>query len=162
MAKGFQGFPGNVQDLMKQAQSMQEKLAKAQGEVENITAEGTAGGGMVKVVVNGRYEVLSVKVEKEVVNPNDIDMLQDLILAASNDALKKVKEDAKQALTKVTGGLSIPGLFQPYVVLSTCNATIDKRVVSTSFSRREVGYPSRIPYYQQRPKTWRKSCKCHR
>jgi DNA-binding YbaB/EbfC family protein len=111
MAKGFPGMPGGMQGLMKQAQKMQEDLARAQQEAEQFSAEGSAGGGMVKVVVSGKYEIQSVAIARDVVNPDDIEMLQDLIVAASNEALEKVKQNLKAQMTKVTGGMSIPGLF---------------------------------------------------
>lgn len=111
MAKGFPGMPGGMQGLMKQAQKMQEDLARAQQEAEQFSAEGSAGGGMVKVSVNGKYEIQSVAISRDVVNPDDIEMLQDLIVAASNEALEKVKQNLKAQMTKVTGGMSIPGLF---------------------------------------------------
>jgi DNA-binding YbaB/EbfC family protein len=100
-----------MQGLMKQAQKMQEDLAKAQQEAENYSAEGTAGGGAIKVTVNGKYTVTAVAVNREVVNPDDVEMLQDLFLAACNDALDKVKANLKTQMSKVTGGMSLPGLF---------------------------------------------------
>jgi nucleoid-associated protein EbfC len=111
MAKGFGGMPGNMQQIMKQAQLMQEKLQKAQEDAATMTAEGSAGGGMIKVTANGKNQLLSVSIDKQVVNPDDIDMLQDLVLAAANDALTKVQEKSKEALAKITGGMNIPGLF---------------------------------------------------
>lgn len=110
MSKGFNGIPGNIQAMMKQAQKMQQQLQKAQEDSEQITAEGSAGGGAVKIVVNGKNKINSVTIQKEVVNPDDIDMLQDLVLVATNDALAKVQELVKCAMGKITGGVSIPGL----------------------------------------------------
>ena len=111
MAKGFGGAPGNMQALMKQAQKMQQDLLKAQQDAESFSCEGSAGGGAVKVAATGKQEITSVLIDKEVVNPDDIEMLQDLVKAAVNDALAKVKEHTKGALGSVTGGLNIPGLF---------------------------------------------------
>jgi len=95
---------------MKQAKKMQEKLAHLQEEMEAKTVEAMAGGGMVTVVVNGRYEIVSLKIEKEVVNPEDIDMLQDLIVAAVNEGIRKAQEMASAEMAKITGGINIPGL----------------------------------------------------
>ena len=111
MGKGFGGVPGNMQALMKQAQKMQQDLMKAQQDAEAFLCEGSAGGGAVKVCATGKQEITSVLINKEVVNPDDIEMLQDLVKAAVNDALTKVKEHTKGALGSVTGGLNIPGLF---------------------------------------------------
>jgi len=111
MVKGFSGIPGNLQGIMKQAQKMQEQLKEMQENAANITAEGSAGGGMVRVEASGNNRISSVSIEKEVVDPNDIEMLQDLIMAAANEALEKVQEAAKSELAKITGGINIPGLF---------------------------------------------------
>jgi len=96
--------------MMKQAQQLQSKMLKLQEEMADKTVETTSGGGMVKVVANGRQQVLSIQIEKEVVDPDDVEMLQDLILAAINDALIKSQEMATQEMSKLTGGLNIPGL----------------------------------------------------
>ena len=97
--------------MMKQAQQLQSKMLKLQEEMADKTIETTSGGGMVKVVANGRQQVLSIQIEKEVVDPDDVEMLQDLILAAINDALIKSQEMATQEMSKLTGGLNIPGLM---------------------------------------------------
>lgn len=109
MAKGFGGFPGNMQGLMKQAQKLQEQMQKAQEEAELFSAEGTSGGGMVKVVANGKNQLVSVKIDPQVAG--DIDMLQDLIVAAANESLRKIQENMKGKLGALTGGMNIPGLF---------------------------------------------------
>jgi DNA-binding YbaB/EbfC family protein len=96
---------------MKQAKKMQEKMASIQAELEGKTVEATAGGGMVTVVVNGKFELLSLKVDKEVVNPEDVDMLQDLIMAAVNEGIRKAQEMATAEMSKITGGFNIPGLM---------------------------------------------------
>jgi len=95
---------------MKQAKKMQERMANLQKELEMKTVEAQAGGGMVRVVVNGKYEIVSLKIEKEVVNPEDIEMLQDLIAAAVNEGVRKAQEMASSEMGKITGGLNIPGL----------------------------------------------------
>jgi nucleoid-associated protein EbfC len=94
---------------MKQAKKMQEKMASLQKELETKTVEAQAGGGMVRVVVNGKYEIVSLKIEKEVVNPEDIEMLQDLIAAAVNEGIRKAQEMSSVEMGKITGGLNIPG-----------------------------------------------------
>ncbi len=108
--KGFGGMPGNLQGLMKQAQKMQQDLQRVQDEADKITGEGNAGGGMVKIVANGKNQIVSVVLDKKVVNPEDVEILQDLILAAANDALSKIQETLKKEMAKVTGGLPIPGM----------------------------------------------------
>jgi len=100
----------NFGNIMKQAKKMQEKLAHLQEEMEAKTVEAMAGGGMVTVVVNGRYEIVSLKIEKEVVNTEDIDMLQDLIMAAVNEGIRKAQEMTSAEMAKITGGINIPGL----------------------------------------------------
>lgn len=109
--KGFPGGLGNMQGLMKQAQKMQEQLQKTQAELENYTIEGHSGGGAVKVVLNGKYQCVSLEIAKEAIDPSDQEVLQEMILAAFNDASTKIQEYTKTELGKVTGGLSIPGLF---------------------------------------------------
>ena len=107
-------FPGGkkgMKDLMKQAQKMQQDLAKAQEELSNKIVEGTSGGGMVKVEMNGKNQVLSIKIDPEVVDPDDIEMLEDLIIAALNEAQEKVNQTSESELSKLTGGMKIPGLF---------------------------------------------------
>ncbi len=96
-------------NLMKQAQMMQEKLARVQEEAAKKTVEATAGGGMVTVTATGGMEIVSVKIEKEVVDPEDVEMLQDLITAAVNEALKKAQEMMAEEMGKITGGLGLPG-----------------------------------------------------
>ena len=97
--------------MIKQAQQLQTKMLKLQEEMADKTVETTSGGGMVKVIANGRQQILSIEIEKEVVDPDDVEMLQDLILAAINDALIKSQEMATQEMSKLTGGLNIPGLM---------------------------------------------------
>ncbi|MFE7065155.1 YbaB/EbfC family nucleoid-associated protein [Bacillus haimaensis] len=105
------GGMGNMQKMMKQMQKMQKDMAKAQEELAEKTIEGTAGGGMVTVVVNGQKEIISVNIKEEVVDPEDIEMLQDLVLAATNDALKKMEELTNDTMGQFTKGLNMPGLF---------------------------------------------------
>jgi len=104
MTKGLGG-------MLKQAQKIQAQLAKIQEEMAGKMIEASSGGGMVSVVVNGKQEVISIKIEREVVNPEDIDMLQDLVLAAVNEGIRKSQEMVTEEMKSLTGGLSIPGLF---------------------------------------------------
>jgi len=98
-------------NMMKQAQKLQSKMMKLQEEMAEKTVETASGGGMVKVVANGRQQIVSVSIEKEVVDPDDVDMLQDLILAAVNDALAKSQEMVNAEMSKLTGGMNIPGMM---------------------------------------------------
>lgn len=100
----------NIGNIMKQAKKMQEKMGRMQQELETKTVEAQAGGGMVRVIVNGKFEIVSLKIEKDVVNPDDIEMLQDLIAAAVNEGIRKSQEMASSEMSKITGGLGIPGL----------------------------------------------------
>jgi DNA-binding YbaB/EbfC family protein len=97
--------------MMKQAQQLQARMLKMQAELAERTVEAAVGGGMIKVVANGRQQVVSIRIEKEVVNPEDVEMLQDLILAAVNDALTKSQEMVASEMGKLTGGLNLPGLM---------------------------------------------------
>ncbi len=101
----------NVGDLMKQAQQFQQKLGTIQAELADKVVTGSAGGGMVTATVNGNSELVGLSIEKEVVNPDEAQMLQDLVMAAVNDGLRKAKELSKEEMGKLTGGLNIPGLF---------------------------------------------------
>jgi len=101
----------NFSGLMKQAQKMQEKIAQLQEELAEKTVEASSGGGMVTVVANGKQEIVSIKIDPEVVNRDDVEMLEDLILAAVNEAKKRAEELAKEELSKITGGLVPPGLL---------------------------------------------------
>ena len=106
MSKGFG-------DMMRQAKILQEKIARMQEELGERVVESSVGGGMVVARANGRQELLSISLEREVVNPEDIEMLQDLVVAAVNDVLKKSQEMAAQEMGKITGGIKIPGLKIP-------------------------------------------------
>ncbi len=97
-------------DLMRQAQKLQEEMMKAQEEAKKKTVEAASGGGMVSVVASGAGELVSIKIEKDVVNPEDVEMLQDLILAAANEALRRAHDLVNEDMSKLTGGLQIPGM----------------------------------------------------
>ena len=101
----------NFGKLMKQAQQMQAKMMQVQEELEKRTVEATAGGGMVTVVVNGKFELVSLKIEKGVVDPDDIEMLQDLVVAAVNEGVRMAQEMTREEMSKITGGMNIPGLM---------------------------------------------------
>ena len=98
----------NIKQLMKQAQQMQDQMQQRMG---SIRVEGTAGGGMVKAEMSGSKELISITIDKEAVDPNDVDMLQDLILAAVNEAGRKVDEEMQSSMGAMTGGMKLPGMF---------------------------------------------------
>lgn len=106
-------LPGgkNMKDLMKQAQKMQQEMLKSQQALEEQVFEATAGGGMVKVQMNGRNEIISLKIDPQAVDPEDVEMLEDLIVAAFQEVQKKVADASSDAMGKLTGGMKIPGLF---------------------------------------------------
>ncbi len=109
---GFGGGMGNMGNLMKQAQKMQKDMEKMQEELKDKTVEASAGGGAITVVATGKKEIKEISIKPEVVDPDDVEMLQDLILAAVNEALRKADEMSSDQMGKLTGGLGgIPGLF---------------------------------------------------
>jgi nucleoid-associated protein EbfC len=112
MARGFGGLPGggNMQALLQQAQKMQKDMQKAQAEAEAFEAEGSVGGGAVKIKMNGKYEVLAVEIKPEAVDPSDIELFQDMVKSAVNDALTKIRENTESKLSRVTGGVTLPGM----------------------------------------------------
>ena len=140
------GMPGNMANLMKQAQKMQRQMEEQAKELESKEFTATAGGGAVEVTVSGTREVTKVKLQEEVVDPDDIEMLEDLIVAATNEALRKVEAESASAMSKLTGGLGggIPGMPQEMTVLVYCtqsqNVTAHRRKARKSVS---AGY--RIP-----------------
>lgn len=101
----------NMNNLMKQAQQMQAKLAMLQNELAEREVEASAGGGMVKVKVNGKQQLLSITIDKECVDPNDVATLEELVFTAVNQAMKQSQDMVQQAMSKVTGGMNIPGMF---------------------------------------------------
>lgn len=111
MAKGFPGGRGNnMNNMVRQMQKMQKKMEETQEKVDQTELESSAGGGMVKVRINGKREVLEIAIAKEVVDPDDIEMLQDLLLLAINDALSQADQLNEREMGKLTGGMRIPGL----------------------------------------------------
>ena len=107
MAQSF----GGMGDLLKQAQEMQGRIAKIQEELGQKTVEGSAGGGMVQVTINGQFNLTAVKIEPSVINPAEKEMLEDLIAAAVNDGMRKARDMVSTEMSKITGGLKIPGLM---------------------------------------------------
>ena len=101
----------NLGKLLKEAGKIREQISRIQEELSNRRVEATAGGGMVKAVVNGNQEIVSLQIEKEVVDPEDVEMLESLIIAAVNEAIRKSRQMLMEELTKITGGLPIPGIF---------------------------------------------------
>ncbi|MDD3553838.1 MAG: YbaB/EbfC family nucleoid-associated protein [Deltaproteobacteria bacterium] len=101
----------NMKEMMRQAQLIQNKIGKLQEELGQRKVEAAVGGGMVKAVANGKSELVSITIERDVVNPDDVEMLQDLVLAAVNEALHRAKEMVEAEMAKATGGMKIPGLF---------------------------------------------------
>lgn len=113
MAKGFNsrgmgGMGGNMNSMLRQAQKMQQDMLKAQEELESKSYEASSGGGMVTAVVSGKKELTSVTIDPEAVDPDDVEMLQDLIVAAVNEAMRKATEDASSQMSRLTGGLNLP------------------------------------------------------
>ncbi|MFZ5640006.1 MAG: YbaB/EbfC family nucleoid-associated protein [Bacillota bacterium] len=102
---------GNMGKMMKQVQKMQADMARMQEELAAKTVEATSGGGMVKVVANGKQEVVSIEIKPDAVDPEDVEMLQDMVLAAVNEALRSAQEMVAGEMKKITGGINIPGLF---------------------------------------------------
>ena len=117
MAKrgGFPGgMPGNMNNLMKQAQRMQRQMEEAQKELEEKEVTATAGGGAVEVTVSGKHEITKIKLSEEVVDPDDIEMLEDLIMAAANEAFRKLEEESQSSMEKITGGMGGLGGGLPF------------------------------------------------
>ena len=114
MAKGgFRGMPGGMNQaaMMKQAQKMQQEMLRMQEEMENKTYSATTGGGMVTATVNGKHEVLDLKINPEAVDPDDVEMLQDMVIAAVNEAMRTADNEAAQNMSRLTGGMNLGGLF---------------------------------------------------
>ena len=111
LPKGMGGGPQNMQSMLKQAQKKQEEMEKTQAELEEKEYETQAGGGAVKVKINGKKEIVSLEISPDIVDPDDIETLSDVIVAAINDAIKKVETSNAEAMNKITGNLNVPGLF---------------------------------------------------
>ena len=114
MAKGgFRGMPGGMNQaaMMKQAQKMQQEMLRMQEELENKTFTATAGGGMVKAEVTGKHQLVNLEINPEAVDPDDVEMLQDMVIAAVNEAMRAAETDAANNMSRLTGGLNLGGLF---------------------------------------------------
>ena len=111
LPKGMGGGPQNMQAMIKQAQKMQEDMENLQAELDEKEHEVSAGGGAVKVVVSGKKQIVELKINPDAVDPEDVETLEDMIMAATNEALRQAEEMMAQEMGKVTGGMSIPGLF---------------------------------------------------
>ena len=109
--QGMGGGPSNMQSMLKQAQKMQEDMAEKQAELEAREYDVSAGGGVVNVKINGKREILEVKLAPEIVDPDDVETLEDLVVAAVNEALKKVEADSQEEMSKITGSIGLPGMF---------------------------------------------------
>ena len=114
MAKGgFRGMPGGMNQaaMMKQAQKMQQEMMRMQEELENKTYSATSGGGMVTATVNGKHQVVDIQIKPEAVDPDDVEMLQDMVIAAVNEAMRTADTEAANTMSRLTGGLNLGGLF---------------------------------------------------
>ena len=114
MAKNnFRGMPGGMNQaaMMKQAQKMQQEMLRMQEEMENKTWSATAGGGMVTATVNGKHEVVALEIKPDAVDPDDVEMLQDMVIAAVNEAMRTADAEAAQNMSRLTGGLNLGGMF---------------------------------------------------
>ena len=112
MARGFQGMPGgNMQAMARQAQKLQQKMMEMQEELENREYEATSGGGVVTAKVSGKKELLALSIKPEAVDPEDVEILEEMIMGAVNEALRTATETTEREMGKLTGGLNIPGLF---------------------------------------------------
>lgn len=143
------GMPGNMNNLMKQAQKMQRQMEENQKALEEKEFTAAAGGGAVEVTVSGKREVTKVKLAEEVVDPDDIEMLEDLIVAATNEALRKVEEESAAVMSKLTGGLgSLGGGLPSDGILQHTYQQADRTAVSSAGNRTEVGAETGISYYE--------------
>ncbi|MCI7138223.1 MAG: YbaB/EbfC family nucleoid-associated protein [Oscillospiraceae bacterium] len=111
LPQGFGGGPSNMQGVIKQAQKMQERMAELQAELDEREYDFTVGGGMITIKMNGKKEMQSIEIKPEVVDPDDIEMLQDLIVAGVNEAISSIEKTNNDEMSKVTGNLNIPGMF---------------------------------------------------
>lgn len=111
LPQGFGGGPSNMQGVIKQAQKMQERMAELQAELDEREYDFTVGGGMITIKMNGKKEMQSIEIKPEVVDPDDIEMLQDLIVAGVNEAISSIEKTNNDEMSKITGNLNIPGMF---------------------------------------------------
>lgn len=111
LPQGYGGGSGNMNSMIKQAQKMQEEMTKVQQELEEKVYDVTSGGGAVKVTITGKREITGIEIKPEVVDPDDVEMLQDLLVAAVNEAIRKVDDISEKEMSKITSGINMPGLF---------------------------------------------------
>jgi len=111
LPKGMGGGPQNMNQIIKQAQKMQDDMKALQEELDTTEYVGESGNGVVKATVNGKHDVVGIKIDASIVDPEDIEMLEDLVAAAVNDGIAKAKKDSEERMEKVTGGLNVPGMF---------------------------------------------------
>ena len=111
LPKGMGGGPQNMNQIIRQAQKMQDDMKALQEELDSTEYEGMSGSGVVKATVTGKHDVVGLKIDASIVDPEDIEMLEDLVAAAVNDAIAKAKQDSEEKMEKVTGGLNVPGMF---------------------------------------------------
>ena len=111
LPQGMGGGPSNMQSMLKQAQKMQEDMAALQEELEGREYDISAGGGVVNIKINGKKEILSVKIDPEIVDPDDVETLEDIIVAGVNEAIKKVEAVSAEEMQRITGSVSLPGMF---------------------------------------------------
>ena len=111
LPKGMGGGPQNMNQIIKQAQKMQDDMKALQEELDTTEYVGESGCGVVKATVNGKHDVVGIKIDASIVDPEDIEMLEDLVAAAVNDGIAKAKKDSEERMEKVTGGLNVPGMF---------------------------------------------------
>lgn len=109
--RSMPGNMGNMGGVMKQVQKMQKEMEKSQKALEDMTYEATVGGGAIKATVNGKYELLTMEIDEDVVDPDDVEMLQDLIITSVNTAIENARKDSEKTMGKLTGGMNIPGLM---------------------------------------------------
>lgn len=148
------GMPGNMNNLMKQAQKMQRQMEENQKALEEKEFTATAGGGAVEVTISGKREVTKVKLQEEVVDPDDIEMLEDLIVAATNEALRKVEEESAAVMSKLTGGLGGLGEdFHSDGILQQSYQQADRAAFPSSGNRCKISTETGISYheYAKRP-----------
>ena len=150
MAKrGFPGFGGgNMNNLMKQAQKMQRDMEKLQDELQEKEVEATAGGGAVKVIATGKKEIKEITIDPDVVDPDDVEMLQDLVLAAVNEALRKAEEMVSTEMSKLTGGLGLGGLFCHESPLFATHRQTYRRIRKTSGDRSQDSSKTCLPHIE--------------
>jgi nucleoid-associated protein EbfC len=111
LPQGYGGGAGNMNSMIKQAQKMQDQMAKVQQELDEQVYDVTSGGGAVKVTITGKREIKAIELKPEVVDPEDIEMLQDLLVAAVNEAVRKVEDISEKEMSKITAGINMPGIF---------------------------------------------------